>query len=69
MSEKPNKSDLQGLESSELTKIIKDRAYKLWEADGSPESGLNEYWHRARELIEDEAESSYPPAASRGHRG
>ena len=47
---------------------IRHRAYLLWEADGKPDGRDDEYWHRARELMQDEGQSSYPPSASRGHR-
>jgi Protein of unknown function (DUF2934) len=47
---------------------IRLRAYLLWEAEGRPEGRADEYWHRARELIEAEAQSAYPPTQSRGHR-
>lgn len=47
---------------------IRDRAYRLWESEGRPEGRADEYWHRARELIEAETQSSYPPTQSRGHR-
>jgi Protein of unknown function (DUF2934) len=47
---------------------IRERAYSLWEAEGGAQGRADEYWHRARELIEDEATSAYPPAQSRGHR-
>ena len=47
---------------------IRQRAYSLWEMEGRPEARADEYWHRARELIEDETRSAYPPTQSRGHR-
>lgn len=47
---------------------IRDRAYRLWESEGRPEGRADDYWHRARELIEAETQSSYPPTQSRGHR-
>jgi hypothetical protein len=47
---------------------IRHRAYSLWEADGKPDGRDEEYWHRARELLQDEGQSSYPPSQSRGHR-
>jgi hypothetical protein len=47
---------------------VQERAYLLWEAEGRPEGRLDEYWDRASELIDDESQSSYPPAQSRGHR-
>jgi hypothetical protein len=48
--------------------IIRQRAYSLWELEGRPEGRADEYWHRARELIDDETSSAYPPTQSRGHR-
>ncbi|CAM2153004.1 protein of unknown function [Pararobbsia alpina] len=33
---------------------IRERAYKLWEQDGRPEGMADEYWARARHLIEAE---------------
>ena len=47
---------------------IRERAHELWEAEGSPEGRLEEYWLRAQELIEDESKSAYPPSQSRGNR-
>jgi hypothetical protein len=55
-------------EDAEQEKRIRERAHRLWEAEGSPEGRLEEYWHRAQELIEDESRSAYPPAQSRGNR-
>ena len=46
----------------------RERAYLLWEAEGRQEGRADEYWHRARELIEDEGQPSYPPTQSRGNR-
>jgi hypothetical protein len=37
---------------------IREKAYQLWEADGSPQGKSDEYWHRAREIIEDEAKAA-----------
>jgi hypothetical protein len=47
---------------------IRDRAYRMWESDGRPEGRAEDYWNRAKELIEDENLSAYPPSASRGNR-
>jgi hypothetical protein len=47
---------------------IRERAYRLWEAEGRPDGRQEEYWHRSQELLEDEAKSAYPPAQSRGNR-
>jgi hypothetical protein len=53
---------------AEREKRIRERAHQLWEAEGSPEGRLEEYWLRAQELIEDESKSAYPPSQSRGNR-
>ena len=52
----------------DLERRIRDRAYLLWEAEGKPDGRADEHWHRARELIEAETRSAYPPTQSRGHR-
>ena len=52
----------------DLEQRIQARAYLLWEVEGRPEGRAEEYWHRARELIEAETHSAYPPTQSRGHR-
>ena len=46
---------------------IRERAYQLWQADGAPEGKADEYWHRARELLEGDAKSE--PRGDRGHFG
>jgi Protein of unknown function (DUF2934) len=43
---------------------IRKRAYQLWEEDGAPEGRAEEYWHRARELIDQEAQTSRPRQAA-----
>jgi hypothetical protein len=55
-------------EDGEADELIRLRAYALWELEGKPEGRLDEYWLRARELIEDEKRSAYPPTQARGHR-
>jgi hypothetical protein len=47
---------------------IRERAHQLWEREGRIEGRADQYWLRAEELIEDENQSAYPPAASRGNR-
>jgi hypothetical protein len=47
---------------------IRIRAYLLWELEGRQEGKEDHYWQRARELIESESHSAYPPAPSRGNR-
>jgi hypothetical protein len=39
---------------------IRERAYQLWQQDGAPEGKADEYWHRARQLLEDEKQSNNP---------
>ena len=34
---------------------IRDRAYALWQGDGSPEGREEEYWHRAERELSEEA--------------
>jgi hypothetical protein len=53
-------------DSPERDQRIRERAYHLWEADGSPHGRDMEYWERARELvgIEDSAGAGEIPAAS-----
>jgi len=52
---------------------VRDLAYRLWEADGSPDGMAETYWHRARmdladeekaydETLEDTFPASDPPA-------
>ena len=47
---------------------VRVRAYLMWEADGKPNGEADLYWHRARERMEAECHSSYPPAQSSKHR-
>jgi Protein of unknown function (DUF2934) len=47
---------------------IRMRAYLLWELEGRQEGRADHYWQRARELIESESQSGYPPAQSRANR-
>ncbi len=35
---------------------IRDRAYALWQAEGSPEGRGEEFWHRAEQEISGETE-------------
>ena len=52
----------------ELEDRIRERAYLLWELEGKQDGGVQKYWERARQLIEAEASSSYPPTQSQGNR-
>lgn len=55
-------------EQNDLEERIRHRAYLLWEMEGRQEGGAKEYWERARQLIESEGESSYPPSQAQGTR-
>ncbi|MFC4169559.1 DUF2934 domain-containing protein [Teichococcus aestuarii] len=48
--------------------LVRERAFLMWEADGQPEGGAEQYWHRARERIEAETHSAYPPMQTGAHR-
>jgi hypothetical protein len=47
---------------------VRVRAYLMWEADGKPNGQADLYWHRARERMEAETHSAYPPVQSNKHR-
>jgi hypothetical protein len=47
---------------------IRTRAYLMWEVDGKPDGGADQYWHQARERMEAETHSAYPPAQSGAYR-
>ncbi len=47
---------------------VRVRAYLMWEADGKPDGQADLYWHRARERMEAETHSAYPPVQSSKHR-
>lgn len=64
----PSQKLTEGEPAGDTEQRIRERAHQLWETEGRPEGGADAYWHRARELIEDEAKSAYPPSQSRGHR-
>jgi hypothetical protein len=53
----PNETEIippNPLADGDREERIRKRAYQLWEADGAPEGRAEEYWHRARELIQQE---------------
>jgi hypothetical protein len=52
-------------DQAEREQRIRERAYKLWHADGEPEGRSEEYWHRARVLIEAEEHGRFSPNQSR----
>jgi hypothetical protein len=41
----------------QLKKILQERAYALWEADGCPEGRELEYWKKAEEWFKAEEEN------------
>jgi hypothetical protein len=45
MSDDPEKN------TPERVNRIRERAYHLWEADGSPEGREQEYWERAEAMV------------------
>lgn len=51
-----------------LDQLIREHAFLLWEMEGRPEGRAEEYWHRARERVEAEGRSAYPPAQSGEYR-
>jgi hypothetical protein len=53
---------------AERERLIRELAYQLWVSEGRPEGREEEYWHRARERMEAETQSSYPPTQSRSDR-
>jgi hypothetical protein len=42
---------------------IRQRAYRLWEENGSPEGQADEYWRRAEAQIDAEGDAEPPPPA------
>jgi hypothetical protein len=52
----------------DFEQTVRERAFLMWELEGRPEGREEEYWHRARERIEAETHSAYPPAESGKHR-
>jgi hypothetical protein len=56
------------MHDAERERLIRELAYQLWESEGRPEGREEEYWHRARERLEAETHSSYPPTQSRSER-
>ncbi|EHM03440.1 hypothetical protein HMPREF9946_00115 [Acetobacteraceae bacterium AT-5844] len=56
------------MDSGDQEQRIRERAYLLWRDAGQPEGGADSFWYRAKELIEDEEKSAYPPSQSRGNR-
>jgi hypothetical protein len=61
-----------GVGMSEAEQVVEQnvqvRAFLLWEFEGRLEGQSDEYWHRARERIDAEKQSAYPPIQSSKHR-
>jgi hypothetical protein len=55
MPDDPSERPPQHIANAERELRVREKAYELWEADGSPEGKSDEYWHRARQIIENEA--------------
>jgi hypothetical protein len=62
------KTDDYNESAAELEQRIRERAHHLWELEGRQEGKAEEYWNRAVQQIQSDAQSSYPPSASRSHR-
>jgi hypothetical protein len=58
----------QDVVDQDLDERVRVRAYLMWEADGRPYEAADLYWHRARERMEAETHSAYPPVQSTKHR-
>jgi len=52
MTNHSDKIDAQAMAARELR--IREKAYQLWELDGSPQGQAEHYWQLARELIDAE---------------
>ena len=50
-SRSPNPSTNPLAPSPDRERLVRERAYHLWEADGKPHGRDVEYWERARELV------------------
>jgi hypothetical protein len=68
MSDVNENSEIQDSVDQNSEEYIRIRAYLMWEANGKPDGGADLYWHRARERMEAETHSSYPPVQSSKHR-
>ncbi|MCK1422478.1 DUF2934 domain-containing protein [Bradyrhizobium sp. 182] len=55
-------------QADNLEHRIRERAHHLWELEGRQEGRADEYWHRAIEQLQSDAQAAYPPSHSRGHR-
>ena len=57
-----------GMPDADCERHIRLRAYLLWEVEGRQDGRADEYWHRARERVQAETRSAYPPTQSQRHR-
>ena len=57
-----------GWSDADVERYIRLRAYLLREVEGRQDGRADEYWHRARERVQAETRSAYPPTQSQGHR-
>jgi hypothetical protein len=58
------------MQAETIEQRIRAKAYALWEEDGSMEGCADEYWRKARELVEAEiAEEEHTRAAVDGAVG
>jgi Protein of unknown function (DUF2934) len=64
----PSEKPFEGETAADPEQRIRERAHMLWEGEGRQEGRAEKYWYRAREIIDDEAQSAFPPAQSRGNR-
>ena len=64
----PSEKPSEGETAADTEQRVRERAYMLWEGEGRQEGRADKYWNRAREIIDDEAQSAFPPAQSRGNR-
>ena len=52
---------------SDTDENIRTRAYLLWESKAVKAAEPDEYWYRAKELIEAEHHAAYPPPQALPH--
>lgn len=57
MVDKSSEKQPEHIANAERELRIREKAYQLWETDGSPEGKADEYWHRARQIVENEEKS------------
>ena len=63
-----NKLNFATAEAADRERLIRELAHQLWKSEGSPEGRDAEFWDRAKERLEAETHSSYPPTQSRANR-